>query len=333
MTMARFLLRRLAGLLGVLLVMSLIVFVLQSLIPADPARALAGPNAPAATLEAVRDRLGLNDPVLVQYGRYLGRLVQGDLGTSVRTRQPVAADIAAYAPASLELMLAALVLGLGLGTAVAAVRHLWAGAGGPLRVALLALGSVPIFLSALLLLYALWFKLGWLPGGGRIGIRRFEGPTGFMLIDWALVGRPEVLTSALRHLALPAFALSIPIAVALARSIGSSLGTVMQQPFIRTVRGKGLTEGRILWRHAARNAAAGPLAMIGLQIGLLFANLLIVERIFAWPGLGLYTVQAFAASDLPAVLGVSLAFGAFYITVNTLIDMGQAALDPRIRLA
>ena len=330
--MARFLVRRLVGLLTVLFVMSLIVFVLQSVIPADPARALAGPNAPGEVIEGLREELGLDDPVLVQYRRYLGRLLQGDLGTSVRTRQPVAADIAAYAPASLELMLAALALGIALGTGVAVIQRLTR-AGGALRVLLLALGSVPIFLSALLLVYLLWFRLDWLPGGSRIGIRRFQGPTGFMLIDWALVGRPEVLRSALRHLALPALTLAIPIAVALARSIGSSLDTTMQQPFIRTVRGKGLTEGRILWRHAARNSAAGPLAMVGLQVGLLFANLLIVERIFAWPGLGLYTVQAFAASDLPAVLGVSLAFGAFYIAVNILIDRAQAALDPRVRLA
>ncbi|HVG48597.1 MAG TPA: ABC transporter permease [Rubellimicrobium sp.] len=330
--MVRFLVRRILGLLGVLLVMSFIVFVLQSVIPADPARALAGPNAPNEVIEGLREDLGLNDPVLVQYGRYLGRVVQGNLGTSVRTRQPVAADIATYAPASLELMLAALTVGIALGTGVAVLQHLTR-AGGPLRVILLALGSVPIFLSALLLVYLLWFQLDWLPGGSRIGLRRFQGPTGFMLIDWALVDRPEVLWSALRHLVLPAMTLALPIAVALARSIGSSLGTTMQQPFIRTVRGKGLSEGQVLWRHAARNSAAGPLAMLGLQVGLLFANLLIVERIFAWPGLGLYTVQAFASSDLPAVLGVSLAFGAFYIAVNILIDLGQAALDPRVRLA
>ncbi len=329
--MARFLVRRLAGLLAVLLVMSLIVFVLQSIIPADPARALAGPNAPEEVVAALRETLGLNNPVLVQYGDYLARLLQGDLGTSVRTRQPVAADIATYAPASLELMLAALILGCGIGTLAAVMQHL-VQRGGAMRVLLLALGSVPIFLSALLLVWLFWFQLDWLPGGGRIGIRRFEGPTGFMVLDGVLLGRWDVIISALQHLALPALALAIPIAVSLARSIGSALATTMQQPFIQMARGKGLTEGRILVRHAARNSAAGPLAMVGLQVGLLFANLLIVERIFAWPGLGLYTVQAFAASDLPAVLGVSLAFGAFYIAVNILIDLAQAALDPRVTL-
>ena len=192
---------------------------------------------------------------------------------------------------------------------------------------------MPIFLSALLLVWVFWFQLDWLPGGGRIGIRRFVGPTGFMLLDGILLGRVDVLVSALRYIVLPAFTLAIPIAVAIARSITSSLETTIQQPFIRMARGKGLTEGRILWRHAARASAAAPLAMIGLQVGLLFANLLIVERVFAWPGLGLYTVQAFASSDLPAVLGVSLVFGAFYVFVNILIDLAQAALDPRVSLA
>ena len=329
--MGRFFLRRSAGLIAVLVVMSLIVFVLQSIIPADPARALAGPNAPEEVVEAIRDRLGLNDPVLVQYGDYVRRVLQGDLGTSVRTRQPVAADIVTFAPASLELMLVALALGVGLGTGVAILQHLVRGAA-VARVVLLALGSVPIFLAALLLVWLFWFQLDWLPGGARIGIRRFAGPTGFMLLDGILLGRGDVIGSALRHLALPALTLAIPIAVAMARSITSSLETTMQQPYIRMVRGKGLTEGRILWRHALRNSAAAPLAMVGLQVGLLFADLLIVERIFAWPGLGLYTVQAFASSDLPAVLGVSLVFGAFFIAVNILIDLAQAGLDPRIRL-
>ncbi len=327
----KFLFKRLAGLIVVLVVMSLIVFVLQSIIPADPARALAGPNAPVKVVEGLRDQLGLNDPVLVQYGRYVGRVLRGDLGTSVRTRQAVAADIVAYAPASLELMLVALVLGAAIGIGVAVLQHLVRGAAAA-RIVMLGLGSVPIFLSALLLVWLFWFQLDWLPGSGRIGIRRFAGPTGIMLLDAVLLGRWDVFVSAMNHLALPAVTLAIPIAVALARSITSALGTTMQQPFIRMVRSKGLTEGRILFRHAARNSAAAPLAMLGLQVGLLFANMLIVERVFAWPGLGLYTVQAFASSDLPAVLGVSLVFGAFYIVVNIAIDLTQAGLDPRVRL-
>jgi len=131
---------------------------------------------------------------------------------------------------------------------------------------------------------------------------------------------------------LPAVALALPIAVAVGRSLNGALHEVMQQAYIRTVRGKGLSEATIVLRHGLRNAASAPLAMIGLQVGLLFGNLLIVERVFAWPGLGLYTVQALASSDLPAVLGVSVVFGTIYILVNILVEIGQSIADPRIGL-
>jgi ABC-type dipeptide/oligopeptide/nickel transport system permease component len=203
---------------------------------------------------------------------------------------------------------------------------------GGVRLLMVAAGSTPIFLSGLLLVYFFWFKLEWLPGAGRLSIRRFSGPTGLNLIDGLLKGRPHVSLDALLHLILPALALSLPIAVAVGRSLNGSLLDVMKQPYIRTGRGKGLSETRVVLRHGLRNAASAPLAMIGLQVGLLFGNLLIVERVFSWPGLGLYTVQAFASSDLPAVLGVSMVFGAFYILVNIAVEIGQSVADPRIEL-
>ena len=162
--------------------------------------------------------------------------------------------------------------------------------------------------------------------------RDFAGPTGFNLIDGILAGRPEVSLDALPHMILPALALALPIAVAVGRSLNGALHDVMRQAYIRTARGKGLSETEVLLRHGLRNAASAPLAMIGLQVGLLFGNLLVVERVFGWPGLGLYTVQAFASADLPAVLGVSMVFGTFYILVNTLIEIGQSLADPRISL-
>jgi peptide/nickel transport system permease protein/dipeptide transport system permease protein len=197
---------------------------------------------------------------------------------------------------------------------------------------LLATGSAPIFLTALLLAYVLWFKLGWLPGSGRLSARGFTGPTGLNVIDGVLAGRFDVSLDALRHLILPAVALSLPIAVAVGRSLTSALREVLQQPYIRTARGEGLSELHVVVRHGLRNAASAPLAMIGLQVELLFGNLLIVERVFAWPGLGLYMVQAFVSSDLPAVLGVSLVFGAIYIVVNVAVEIAQSLADPRIRL-
>jgi ABC-type dipeptide/oligopeptide/nickel transport system permease component len=329
--MFSYLAKRLAGLAVVLLVMTFIVFCLQAIIPADPARAIAGPSVPQELVDKLRQDMGLNDPLLVQYGRFISNLTHGDLGTSVRTRQPILDDVIRYGPATLELIIAAMLLGTLFAFLLAYAQNTMARSGF-VRVSMLALGSVPIFLSALLLAYVLWFQLGWLPGSGRIDIRRFSGPTGFFVLDGILLGRPEVTISALKHLCLPALALSVPIAIAVGRSLNSSLVDVMRQPYIRTAHGKGLNPGRIFMRHGLRNAASAPLAMLGLQVGLLYGNLLIVERIFSWPGLGLYTVQSFNSSDLPAVLGVALVFGAFYIFVTILIEIAQSLADPRITL-
>lgn len=329
--MLSYLLRRSAGLVVVLVVMSFIVFCLQSIIPTDPARALAGPTAPVETVERIRTQLGLNDPIIVQYGRFVVRLIHGDLGTSVWTRQPVTSDVLKFLPASLELAVAALAIGIGLAGLLAVLQNSLRRSGA-IRVAIIAAGSTPIFLSALLLVYFFWFRLNWLPGSGRLGIRRFVGPTGFDLLDGFLLGRPEVSLDALLHLILPGLALALPIAVAVSRSLNGALHDVMKQNYIRTARGKGLNESVLVMRHGLRNAASAPLAMIGLQMGLLFGNLLIVERVFAWPGLGLYAVQAFASSDLPAVLGVAMVFGTFYILVNILIEILQSLADPRIGL-
>lgn len=332
MIVANYLIKRVAGLAVVLLVMTFIVFVLQSIIPADPARALAGPTAPPETIEKIRDQLGLNDTLLVQYGRFMVRLAHGDLGTSVRTRQPITNDVLRYGPATLELIICAMVIGVVLAFLLAMVQNTMARSGA-VRIGMLSVGSVPIFLSAMLLAYFLWFKLGWFPGTGRLDIvRRFHGPTGFFVLDGLLVGRPDISLNALWHLAMPAFALSLPIAISVGRSLNSSLIDVMRQPYIRTARGKGISPSRIFMRHGLRNAASAPLAMLGLQVGLLFGNLLIVERIFAWPGLGLYTASSFSSSDLPAVLGVALVFGVFYILVTMLVEIVQSLADPRITL-
>jgi peptide/nickel transport system permease protein/dipeptide transport system permease protein len=329
--MLAYLTKSIVGAVVVVLVMSFIVFGLQSIIPADPARAIAGPNAPPETVEAMREQLGLDDPVVVQYGRFLLRLAHADLGKSVRTRRPVADDIRQYLPATLELGLASIALGVALAGVMAALQFLIPGSGG-IKLAMVGVGSTPIFLSALLLAYFFWFRLHLLPGAGRLAYRDFAGPTGLNVIDGLLVGRPEVSVDALKHMILPALALALPIGVAVGRSLNGALHDVMSQAYVRTARGKGLSETMVLLRHGLRNAATAPLSMLSLQVRLLFGNLLVVERVFGWPGLGLYAVQAFASADLPAVLGVAIVFGFLYILVNTLIEIGQSMADPRINL-
>ncbi|MFQ6186291.1 ABC transporter permease [Sinorhizobium meliloti] len=329
--MLAYLIKRVAGAIAVLMAMSFIVFCLQSVIPADPARAMAGPTAPEATVAAIREQLGLNESVVVQYGRFLSRLAHGDLGISVRTRQPVATDVLQYLPATLELAVVALLMGLALSVLMALLQFTLPGSAA-IRLAIVGIGSTPIFLTALLLAYFFWFLLDWLPGAGRLSVRNFSGPTGFYLLDGFLVARPGISLDALMHIILPALALALPIAVAVGRSLNSALHDVMKQAYIRTARGKGVSETRLLLRHGLRNAATAPLSMMGMQIALILGNLLVVERVFAWPGLGLYMVQALASADLPVVLGVTLVFGAFYVVAAILIEICQSFADPRIGL-
>jgi len=329
----KFLLMRLLGLIVVLVTMTAVIFLLRQVVPSDPARAAVGPNAPTSVLEAKRAELGLDDPLPVQYVTYLGQLARGDLGESVRTRQQVRADIADTLPASLELAVVAMLLALLIGPGIAVLQSLLPRPG-PLRYVLASATSAPIFLTGLLLLYLLWFRLHLLPGGGRSSFADPPaGPTGLLSVDAVLAGRFLVAWDAVQHLVLPALTLALPMAAAIGRSLRSSLIGVLRQDYVRTARSKGLPERQVLRRHGIRNASTGPLAMAGLQVGLIFANLLVVERIFAWPGTGAYTLQALGADDLTAVLGASLVFGAIYIVVNTLVDLAQAWLDPRVTLS
>jgi peptide/nickel transport system permease protein/dipeptide transport system permease protein len=328
--MGLFLLRRLGGLATVLVAMTIVLFALQQLVPADPARAIMGPNAPDAAVDAKRTEMGLDQPLPVRYWHYMAALARGDLGQSIHTHGSVAHDLARFTPASLELVLAALLLGILIGGAVALPQALGHWSGG-LRYWLIAASSAPIFLTGLLLSLLFWFRLGWLPGGGRISPDDFRpGPTGFMVLDGVLSGQPRMVLDALSHLLLPALTLALPIAVAIGRTLASSLTEVYRQGYIQTARAKGIGESVVLFRHALRNAAGPPLSMVALQVALIFNNLLIVERLFAWPGLGLYMVQAFAAADLPAVLGVALVAAAAYLVVAAIVDVLRAVFDPRL---
>ena len=327
-----FLARRIVSLAAILVAMTIVLFALQEIVPADPARALVGPNAPDAIVDAKRKEMGLDQPLPARYWHYLERLVQGDLGQSIHTHNPVTKDLARFTPASLELMVAALFLGTLIGVAVALPQALgrW---GDILKFGLIGAASPPIFLTGLLLSLLFWYALGWLPGGGRISPDDFHaGPTGFMVLDGVLTGQPRMVLDALAHLLLPALTLGLPIAVAIARTLASSLTDVYRQAYIRTARAKGLSESTVLLRHALKNAAGPPLSMVALQVALMFNNFLVVEQIFAWPGLGLYMVQGLASADLPAVLGVAFVAAATYLVVAAIVDVLRAMFDPRLSL-
>jgi peptide/nickel transport system permease protein len=230
-----------------------------------------------------------------------------------------------------ELAAAALALAVVLGGALGLLTA--RGRGTSLRVALVASASVPAFLLALVLLVVFYARFRLFPGSGRISpdLDAPTGPTGLLTVDGLLAGRLDVVRDALAHLALPAFCLALGPAVALGRTLRSSLQTVLVSDHIRTARAKGLTERGVLLRHGVRPALNAPLTMAGLQVGMLLAGVVVIESVFAWPGLGLYTVQAIASIDFPAIAGVTLVMGAAYVIINALVDLAQVAADPRLR--
>jgi peptide/nickel transport system permease protein len=293
--MARFALTRSASLVGILLGLSVVVFLLQAVVPADPVRAMVGASGTPQIVEAKRHELG------------------------------------AFLPATVELAATALALAVVLGGALGLLTA--RGGGTTVRVALVAGASVPAFLLALLLLIVFYAQLHWFPGSGRISaeLEAPTGPTGLLIIDGLVHGRLDVVRDALAHLALPALCLALGPAVALGRTLRSSLQTVLGSDHIRTARAKALTERGVLLRHGVRPALNAPLTMTGLQVGMLLAGVVVIESIFAWPGLGLYTVRAIASVDFPAIVGVTLVMGAVYVIVNALVDLAQVAADPRLR--
>jgi peptide/nickel transport system permease protein len=327
----RFVLKRLGAAVGVLLFLTAVVFLLQKSTPIDGVRASLGANASRELVAETRHKLGYDRPLVVQYVRYVGDLVHGDLQQSLRTRKPVASDLGTFLPATLELMAAAMLLAGVLGTLMGIATALgWRGAG-VLRMVLVTGASAPVFLLALLGILLFYRELGWLPATGRsVYFDAPTGPTGLLTVDALVHGRIGVFTDAVAHLVLPAVCLALGPAIAIARTLRSSLRTTLRGDHARTARAKGLRESDVLLRHGLRNASGPALSMAGVQVGLLFATVAVVESIFAWPGIGLYVVQSIPRGDFPAIAGVTLLLGGLYVVVNSVVDVLQAVADPRL---
>ncbi|GAY13368.1 ABC transporter permease [Mycobacterium sp. shizuoka-1] len=329
--MKTFIASRLAATVAILIALTAVMFVLQHVSPLDPVKAQMGAQASASAVAARREALGLNDPIFTQFWNYLTAAVQGDLGTSYRTRHPVASDLGSFLPATLELALYGLVIALLLAVLLAFSTTLkWRGSA-VLRGILFTGASAPMFLLGILGLIVFYQKLGWVPANGRTGISNPPtGPTGLLTIDGLLSGRLDVVTDALHHLVLPALVIALGPAVAIGRVLRSSLLTDMDSDYARTARAKGLSETRIVAGHVLRNCVGSALSMTGLQIGLMFSGVLVVEQVFGWPGIGQYIAQSIPVADFPAIAGVTLMLGALYVFINTAVDLLQAAADPRI---
>jgi len=331
--MTQLILKRLAAMVGILMVLIAIVFGLQQLSPTDPVHDYLGANSTPAQIAAARHQLGYDRPLAVQYVRYVWDVLHGNLQMSLRTRQPVATDLRHALPATLELaiasMIIATILAVLLGIASAAR---WRGAG-IFRFTLVAGGSVPAFLVAILGIVVFYNKLHWLPPPQRTSyLNAPTGPTGLLTVDGLLHGRPDVTIDAIRHLILPSIAVALIPAISVGRVLRSSITSALHSDYVRTARSKGLSERTVLVRHTLRNSAGAALSMAGLQVGLMFAGVLVVEVVYNWPGIGLYTYQSINRADLPAIAGVTLLLGALYVVINALVDILQAFADPRIVL-
>ena len=333
------LLKKLATLLPTLLGVTLVAFALIRLIPGDPIEIMVGERRldPAAHA-ALMKQLGLDQPLPVQYLRYVGQLLKGDLGNSLVTREPVAAQFRVLFPATIELagtaLLLALVLGLALGIAAALKRGSFFDQA-VMTVATVG-NSMPVFWWGLILIMFFSVGLQWTPVSGRVGIE-FDVPfvTGFMLIDSALANlngeEPGAFVSALLHLVLPAVVLgTIPMAV-IARMTRSSMLEVLREDYMRTARAKGLSPARVVLVHGLRNALIPVVTVLGLQVGSLLGGAVLTETIFSWPGIGKWLIDAIGRRDYPVVQAGILISALIFIAVNLVVDLLYGVLNPRMR--
>lgn len=333
--MIRFILTRLGLIIPTFLGMTLLVFFLIRMVPGDPVETLAGERGIDATRHAaLLKEYGLDRPIMVQYGIYIGRVLHGDLGRSIITHAPVLDEFMALFPATVELgvcaILFALIVGIPAGI-LAAVKRNSVLDHGVMGVSLTGY-SMPIFWWGLLLILLFSVQLDLTPVSGRIDVKYFIEPvTGFLLIDSWLAGDKGAFWSAASHLALPMIVLGTQPLAVIARMTRSSMLEVLGEDYVRTARAKGLSNLRVVGVHALRNALIPVVTVIGLQIGVLFTGALLTETIFSWPGVGKWLIEAIGRRDYPVLQGGVLLVGAMVMGISLLVDITYGIINPRIR--
>lgn len=345
--MLRYTIRRLLGLIPVLLGISLLIFSVLRLIPGDPALAMLGERATPQQLVQIRAQLGLDKKFFfdfsgernvfdTQYFGFMRQLLTGDLGTSIVRKTSVRTELGQRFPATLELTLAALLIATVVGMTIGMVAALRRGSvldAGSTVFALIGV-SIPIFWLGLMMQYLFAVNLGWLPVSQRLDTqfsRGFQSITGLYVLDGLLVGRPDLSWNALKHLLMPALALStVPMAI-IARMTRSAMLEVLSQDYVRTARAKGLRDRVVIVRHALRNALLPVVTIIGLQLGGLLSGAILTETVFSWPGLGTWIYAGVQGRDYPIVQSGIIFVAFVFVLVNLLVDLSYAFLDPRIQ--
>lgn len=334
--MLSYIARRLGFLIFVIIGVTLLIFTISYIVPADPAQAAAGLDAREEQVEALRKMMGLDQPVHIQYARYLWGLLHLDLGRSTRSLRPVSSDIAHYLPATLELVIAAtllyIVVGLPLGILSAVKRGTFIDRFS--RIGVLSGIAMPEFWLALILQYVFFGQLGILPSISRLpaGMPPPERITGLYTIDSLFSGDWTTLGASLRHMILPAVCLAVGRVAILVRITRRCMITALQEDYVRTARAKGLSEGAVIWRHAFRNVLVPVITIIGLQVGWLLNTTLVVEMVFAWPGIGWYAVESIAYWDYMGVMAVALVVAVGFVLINMIVDVLYVAVDPRVKI-
>lgn len=333
--MLRFAVRRLILLVPILLGLSILLFGWIRALPGSPANSLLGERATPAAIEQINEAYGFNRPIHEQYLSYIGRVIQLDLGSSIRTRQPVKEEMARLFPATIELGVTALLIAVTVGIPIgyfAARRH------GRFLDHVTISGSligiaVPVFFLGYMLKYVFAVKLGWLPSTGRQDPRMdAEHPTGFYVLDGLLTGNLEASWDAIKHLILPGLALaSIPLAI-ITRITRASVLDVVHEDYVRTAEAKGLLKRTITRRHVLRNALLPVATITGLQLGLLLSGAILTERVFAFQGVGTFIYESIQDRDYPILQGFILAIAVIMVVVNLLVDISYGLIDPRVRV-
>ncbi len=336
--MYRFILKRVGLLIPTLFGVITLVFFMLALSPGDPARVILGERANKEAVESLRADLGLDKPLMVQYGLYLKRISHFDFGKSIKSGQNVIDEIGSHFPATLELalfaMLFAAVTGIFIGVISATKRYTFIDYASMFG-ALFGV-SMPVFWLGLVLIIIFSVNLDLLPTGGRMNIRYYFTPiTNFYIVDGFIhlfkTGDPKVLGSAIVHIILPAITLgTIPLAI-IARITRSSMLEVLKQDYIKTARATGMPERKVIFKYALRNALLPVVTVIGLQFGLLLSGAILTETIFAWPGIGKWLYMAIEARDFPAVQGGIIVVSTCFVLINLVVDVLYSVINPRIR--
>ena len=308
-----------------------IVFFISHVIPADPAAFVAGENATPETIAAIRARLGLDQPLHIQFWRYIESILQGDMGRSIYTGRPVAEDLVSRLPATLELtivtVIVATLIGVPLGVVSALRRNSWLDHG--LRIVTIAGLAIASFWFAILLQLLFSMRLGWTPLHGRIEGWGPEEISGFYIIDALILQDGEILVDALRHMILPVATLALPATATIVRFTRAGVLNALQSNYVLYETAMGYPRRLVIWKYVLRNALIGTVTQIGLIFGILLAGAVVVEAVFDWPGLGTFAVNSILSSDYNAVMGFTVIAGAMFIVVNLVVDILHGMIDPR----